>query len=476
MRRLAALTAAALVLTAACSRGDDEAATTTSSASTPTTVPPTTTTAAAPTTTALPVATGSPSCPAIPERVPPPADRPSYVLRVDVRPDENLVVGTTDVRFTPDLATDRLVFRLWPNGPRTTAGGAKLDVTGVRVGAHAADSRRPNATTLEVPVALAAGQSVEASVAWRLTLPGPLDDRLSRDGDAIRLGSFFPILAWERGVGWAQEPATSGFAESSTPVTADWVASVTVPAGLEVLATGVPDGNGRWTATAAPDFAMSVGRFTKAAATVNAPDPVQVTVGVHAGIAESPQAYLDRVSASLRDFSTRFGAYPWPTLSFAITPELPGGIEYPMHVMQGPRTIGRTTPHEVAHQWFYGLVNSNQGRDPWLDEGLASWAEARFENELKQMTTRSIPSGGRGRVGQPMSYWEGRQSIYYRSVYVQGAQVMAALGPPDLVDCALRVYVARNAHRVARPGDLLRAAQAVFPDAAATFARYGIKP
>ncbi|HEX9968927.1 MAG TPA: M1 family aminopeptidase, partial [Acidimicrobiales bacterium] len=370
----------------------------------------------------------------------------------------------------------RLVFRLWPNGPRTARGGAKLDVTSVRIGAHPADSRRPHATTLEVPVALAANRMVEASVGWRLTLPGPLDDRLSRDGEAIRLGSFFPILAWERGVGWAQEPATSGFAESSTPVTADWVASVTVPAGLDVLATGVPDGNGRWTATAAPDFAMSVGRFTKATATVNAPDPVQVTVGVHAGIAESPQAYLDRVAASLRDFGSRFGAYPWPTLSFAITPELPGGIEYPMHVMQGPRTIGRTTPHEVAHQWFYGLVANNQGRDPWLDEGLASWGEARFENVLREFQRRSIPSGGRGRVAEPMSFWESRQSIYYRSVYVQGAQVLAALGPPDLVDCALRVYVARSAYRVARPADLLRAAQAVFPDAATTFARFGIKP
>ncbi|MGH9181223.1 MAG: peptidase M1, partial [Acidimicrobiales bacterium] len=60
----------------------------------------------------------TPSCPAIPARAEPPPDRPRYDLTVDVRPADNEVVGETRVRFTPDLPTDMLVFRLWPNGPR----------------------------------------------------------------------------------------------------------------------------------------------------------------------------------------------------------------------------------------------------------------------------------------------------------------------------------------------------------------------
>ena len=36
------------------------------------------------------------------------------------------------------------------------------------------------------------------------------------------------------------------------------------------------------------------------------------------------------------------------------------------------------------------------------------------------------------------TYWEGRSS-YYRGVYIQGAQALAALGDPTLVDCALRL-------------------------------------
>lgn len=474
MRRLAVLL---LAVTAACSNGDDKVASSTttssstSSSTTNTTAPTTTTTTAA-----LPAATGAPSCPTIPPRVEPPADRPRYTLRIDVRPADNAVVGDVTVRFTPDLDTDRLVFRLWPNGPRSAAGGAHLAITSVVVDGRAAGSEQPNATTLVVPTRVPAGHTVEAAVGWRLTLPGAIEDRISRHGDAIRLGSFYPVLAWERGHGWAIDAATSAFAESSTPVTADYTATVTVPSGFDVMATGEQRQAGTWTAANSPDFALSVGRFRTAAATAHAPDPVHVTVGVHAGLRDTPAAYADRVVRSLEDFSRRFGPYPWPTLSFALTPNLRGGIEYPMHVMQGPDTLGRTTPHEVGHQWFYALVASNQGRDPWLDEGLATYAEARFEDTLALFKARTIPAAGRGRTAEPMTYWESRQSAYYRSVYVQGMQAVAALGTPDLVDCMLRLYVARNAYRVARPADLVAAAAAVFPNAREVLARYGIRP
>src|SRR5207247_1326542 len=81
----------------------------------------------------------------------------------------------------------------------------------------------------------------------------------------------------------------------------------------------------------------------------------------------------------------------------------------------------------------------------------------------------------RGRVGEPMTFWETRQSSYYAGVYVQGTQALAAIGSPDLVDCALRVYAAVNAHRIARVPDLLRALAAVFPDPGVALVPFGIR-
>jgi hypothetical protein len=403
----------------------------------------------------------------VPARRAPDPERPRYVLRLDVRPERNTVTGDLRVRFVPDRPIDRLVFRLWPNGPRSRAAGARLDVGPIALdGAPARPGDLPDPTTLVVRLGrtVAAGRSVTAALPWKLTLPGAVPDRVARIGDTVRLGSFFPILAWEPGRGWATEPPTSNFAEASTAPTADFDLHVTTSPGLQVIASGVPDGPGRWRADAARDVAVSVGRFRTAVAVAHAPQPVTVTVAVDTALTEQPSDYLVTVVRALEDFARRYGPYPWPVYSLAVTPQLRGGIEYPMHVLQGPGSGGRTTPHEVAHQWFYALVGNDQGRDPWLDEGLASWAEARFLGNLGHFLSLTIPSDARGRLGAPMTYWNGRSS-YYRGVYVQGVQFLARLGSPDQVDCALRQLVARHAHRVARPIDLLAALRFVFPNA-----------
>jgi hypothetical protein len=417
-----------------------------------------------------PATAGAPfSCPAVPARNEPLPDRPAYTWTLHVDLAAGVVEGRGRLAFTPDRDTDRVVVRLWANSPRITRAGGHVEA--FVDGAMAHD--QPDPTTLVLHVPVAAGQQFETGLVWRLTLPtSPTDDRVYRSGDAVRLGSFLPVVAWERGVGWALEPPTSGFAEASTSVPSDFDVTVTgLPDGVSALATGVRDGD-RWLASGVPDWAMSTGRFTLASRDAGG---VAVTVGVDAQVAESPGPYLDKVVRVLDDFGRRFGPYPWPSYTLAITPGLRGGIEGPMHVMQGPGHLGRTTSHEIGHMWFYGLVATDQGRDPWIDEGLATWAEGRFEGTTGSFLRTVIPAAGRGRAGEPMTYWEPRQSIYYRSVYVQGTQAFGALGPADAVDCGLRQLVARQAYRVTRPADVIAAMSVVFPDAASVFARYGIR-
>ncbi len=440
----------------------------------------TTSTVPQPTTTTAPARATTPACPTIPARATPDPARPKYTLRADVHPSDGSVDGQLRVIFTPDVDTDRLVFRLWPNGPPAGPVPPELTTGQVTISGRPVSSTAEDPTTLVVRsgATFRAGQAVDVAMPWRLTVPGKANDRISRNGDSMRLGSFFPILSWEPGVGWATESAVGGFAESSTAPTADFDLTVVVPEGFGVLASGTPDParGGHFTATAMRDVGVSVGRFDTVSAVAMAPQPVQVTVGIQRGTVDNDglNAYLDTVVGSLEDFGRRFGAYAWTTFTLAITPELGGGIEYPGHVMQGQNTIG-VTSHEVGHQWFYGLVGNDQGRDPWLDEGVTSWAEARFEGRLERFKARVIPPAVKNKVGEPMSFWADRRQNYSDGVYIQGAQALAALGDPTLVDCALRVYVALNAYRIARQPDLVAAASAVFPNAAATLTAYGVK-
>ena len=179
---------------------------------------------------------------------------------------------------------------------------------------------------------------------------------------------------------------------------------------------------------------------------------------------------------ALRNYQARFGAYPWPAYSAAVLPGFHGGIEFPMAVMEAEGSADRSIVHELAHQWFYALVGNDQGRDPWLDEGLASYTEFVEVASLARHAAEAVPSDAAGRAGDPMTYWEHHQASYYQGVYVQAAEAVASLGAVDQVDCGLRQYVARNAFRLAKPSDLIDAMTTVFPDAATRLAPYGLRP
>lgn len=393
-------------------------------------------------------------------------------------PDLRTATGALTVAFTGPVErpTDRLVFRLWPNGPRYARTGAALAVSRVRESGRGLPVSYPDPTTLVVHRSLAAGERVVVSMDWRLVLPRETGLRMKGGGRSLRLGSFFPLLAWNGG-DWALDPPTSLRAEAWTTPTADFDVRVVQPSGLQVLATGWQVAPGRWRAQAVRDFTLALARFTIVRGTAHAPRPVRVTVGVER--APDPtiaRLFLRRAIASLERFAALYGPYPWPTYTIAGMADLTGltgGTEYPTMVYQ-PSTSDNVA-HETAHQWFYSLVGNNQGRDPWLDEGLATWAEAAVAG-APPFPDATIPPEVANRIGEPMSFWE---TLDYRrfflGAYLQPYRALLSLGPRPHVDCALRAYVLRNAYRVVEPRDLLEALQALFPDAEQKLEAYGAR-
>jgi hypothetical protein len=399
-------------------------------------------------------------------------------MTIAISPEDRTVTGTSDVTFVADRTTQRIVFRLWPNGPRLASQGARLEVEEATLVERAATVEHPDATTLlyRLDEPLPAGDEVTAALRWRLDLPGGLLDRISQNGTSIRLGSFFPILSWEGPRGWATDPPTTTLAESSTSPTADFDVTVSVPPELAVIATGEEVSPGRWEARAVRDFAVAAGDFEIVDDVVDAPRPVDVTVGVAAGVDASPREFADAIRRALRDLSDRYGAYPWPTFSMAIMPDLgSSGIEYPTMIFQGEDSLRNATTHEVAHSWFYGLVGNNQARDPWLDEGVTSWAQGRSDGIMGYFRDFRIDGDARGRLGKAMRYWDAHEDSYYGGVYVQGVQALDALGDERRVDCALRRYVAENAYGVATTDDLVDALKPSFPRAARVLRRFGAR-
>jgi hypothetical protein len=145
------------------------------------------------------------------------------------------------------------------------------------------------------------------------------------------------------------------------------------------------------------------------------------------------------------------------------------GIEYPTMIFLGRDAVGRVAVHEVAHQWFYGLVGDDQARDPVLDEGPATYAMGGtpFAPPARVPVVRH--------AGAPMRHWDPLPYLAYQvGVYGGGASALRLLGPRPLVDCALRVYVAREAYAIATQPALVHALARVIPAAPGRLRRFGI--
>jgi hypothetical protein len=396
---------------------------------------------------------------------------------------DGVVSGQQRVVFTPDLATSQLYFRLWGAAPRPRSGGGSVAVSRVVVNGVARTTERPAPTVLRIPLAgkTPAGQPVTIDLTWRLKLPVGVNDRFGHRGETMWFGSGMPLLAWERGRGWQLQPETAAFGESSVSE-AFQLASLKVrrAAGLKVLGTGAQVSDDGTTAElrarSVRDVAVAVGRFSQVS--VAAGDKT-VTVGVAPGVSESARTVADELARSMGRHKTRFGPFPYERLATAVLPDISGGIEYPGMILLGRgQTADATASHEVAHMWWYGLVGNNQGRDPWLDEALGTYAEGLDRGTLSSYERTPVPSDGVNRVGQPMTYWESRRASYYRSVYVQGAAALArarrAVGAAAF-DKAIGCHVRRNAHRVTTPADVAASLRHL-PAALAELRRVGALP
>jgi hypothetical protein len=97
---------------------------------------------------------------------------------------------------------------------------------------------------------------------------------------------------------------------------------------------------------------------------------------------------LDAVKKTIEGYGSKVGIYPYNTVKVVEGfLEAGGGMEYPtVTVIQEsntPSTVERVIIHEVGHNWFYGILGSNERKHPWMDEGINSFYEGKFATSIK---------------------------------------------------------------------------------------------
>ncbi len=86
---------------------------------------------------------------------------------------------------------------------------------------------------------------------------------------------------------------------------------------------------------------------------------------------------------AVKYYSQWIGEYPYNQVSAVDgTISAGGGMEYPTVTVIGDVNsdiaLETVIVHEVGHNWFYGILGSNERVHPWLDEGLNSFNELRY--------------------------------------------------------------------------------------------------
>jgi hypothetical protein len=278
----------------------------------------------------------------------------------------------------------------------------------------------PDETVVEVPLdrPVEPGETVEVAMSFEVQLPVAFA-RTGTVGAFIMVGQWFPKIGVRVGPRgqetWHAEPLhldSEFFADFG-----DYHVELTVPDTHVVAATGVLTGvrdepgqtrTLTYRAQAVHDFAWMADPFmTSIAATADTGDGnVEVRVFFREPQRGFAERHLAAGVAAVEAFSRMLLPYPWARMTIVAPPPeamaSTGGMEYPTLVTtsgdsvlspQGVRIPEFVTIHEVAHNWFQGILASNEVDEPWLDEGLTDFVSGVLMRQLYGRDTSLVDWG-----------------------------------------------------------------------------------
>lgn len=282
--------------------------------------------------------------------------------------------------------------------------------------------------------------------------------RMGYAEDFVMAGQWFPKLAAYEKVG-VRGRSAEGWNLHQYHGNSEFYANygiysvkIQVPEGYTVAATGFPTktpvlANGRKTyqfyADDVHDFAWAASpNFIYVEEPFSSPNVPGVRIKLYLDPKHETlkERYLYAAKAALSKFSEWYGSYPYSTLSIVVPPKAAngaGGMEYPTLVTafgaedDSPGyNLERTVVHEIGHQYFYGLLASNEFEEAWLDEGFTSYAEDKLMEHEFGVAPNLAVEGSYITDPAPLKLaaWEYKGHRHYaENVYMRAKLVLLAI-------------------------------------------------
>jgi hypothetical protein len=246
--------------------------------------------------------------------------------------------------------------------------------------------------------ALMPGQSLGLKLAYEFHLPSQsavAGDRpipLGYTSRQANLVDWFPFIPpYRSGKGWLAHPP-SYYGEHLVYDLADFEVNLRLTDArddLVVAASAAPQKDGQWLRykhERARGFAFSIGH-EYVAETIQVGKVAVTSYYFPLNVKAGKQALKTTVEA-LKLYQDLFGPYPHETLA-VVEADFFDGMEYDglyflsrafYNTFTGTQEdyLVAIAAHETSHQWWYGVVASDQANEPWLDEALSTYCERLF--------------------------------------------------------------------------------------------------
>jgi hypothetical protein len=381
---------------------------------------------------------------------------PAYVTHLRTGSLGHVWTGTHKISFTNlDAAPlDTIYLRLWSNGVRGC--GHPQDSITISDLQGGTASEMLDCTEVQVVLDTPAAPGDRASLKMGLRIEVPeINDRFGFHGGLALMGTALPTLEVHDET-WHHDPFID-FGESFYSIAGRYRVTLNTPDGLDTPTTGVVAS--RTTPTArrtvttyvardVRDFEWAAGRLRRI---VGASHGTRVVVSYLPDWWSTSRArrMLHDAEASMDTFSASFGRFPYPEMDVVLTNfSTYSGMEYPTVIFSNPDRY--TVSHELAHQWWFGIVGDNEFAEPWLDESFATWSQYLPFGGWKNCRRYHFQRAAR--ITNDMAYWLAHPGEY-GTIYGGGGCLLANLSHRFGMERFVRIlhgYAARNWLGVAR--------------------------
>jgi hypothetical protein len=395
---------------------------------------------------------------------PPPSSRTQYTLHALLDYYSHELAVDETIRYTnlTGVPLDELVLAVEPNH----RGGFELEDIALDSNALNYDING-HRLTVYLPQTLQPGSQIMISMRFRIAIPVKVKEHpYGYDSKQTNLTDWYPFIVPYIN-GWVlHEDYHLG--EHLVYDSADFEVNVRTTEGSITIATsGVADPASSGSASEWTRYRLS-GARTFALSASDQFKVVDATAGAAAirayyfpGYETEGLAILNAAVRAVGLFEPQFGPYPYGSLSI-VQSDLNDGQEFDGLVFLATKfydeydgsarsnlvTIG---VHEIAHQWWFGLVGSDQAMEPWLDEALCVYSEAIFyryiyPNSLDWWWNFRVNYFGPSGYVDSTVYEASTFRAYVNASYLNGANFLEALNirmGDDAFYAFLRDYASR---------------------------------